>query len=600
MTKAKQALFVLAIAFACFAWASYEAGFKFWPPGVRADDGSFMRYRAADVQRCAGARLRTMLGDFRDERLWRACAYTLAKDHTIDAFNFRYYAIVGFAGFGVAALFGFLIAIRLERPRDRIIRGRCYLKGAEARRNLRAASRAECRRHGAGLTLAPGVRLSRERETRHFLIWGSVGAGKTQTMLRLILGAIERGDKVLVLDTKGDMTASLPGDPALIAPQDARSFIWNVAADCRVKQDARELAARFIPASHDPMWSDAAREVFVACVAALQATKGTDWTWADLRRAVIADAMALFAMAKAYHPEAMRVLEDPSSRTAQSVLATFQAHMNVVGALGEAWAPTANAPRFSVRDWLQMEGPVRPIIVQRDARYPELSNAWISGLLGLLASSVGSPALTESASRRVWLFLDEFPQLPRMNDFTTFLDVGRSKGVIVVLGAQDIAQIRAIYGRERADAWIGVVGTQVITRLNPGRGAEEASLVIGDQEIEKKARSISTTGARATVTESRHRELRRVVMASELSNRLGPRPSGVRALILGPGDNVYEIDLPFIRLPQLRPAAIPSRWTQASPSHAAAPDRPAPVDGIASSRMRLSKDAAQRIRDFGR
>lgn len=600
MINWKQTLFAVALVSGAAAWGAFEAGFNLWPPGMRTSDRVIARFPAADVQRCASARLRAMFDDTAGKSFWRACAHVLYQSDTLNAFNLRYSTVIGLAGTGIAALAGFLIVVRLERPQDKVLRGRRHLKGHEARRRLRVATNAECRHYGAGLDLASGIRLSCERETRHFLIWGSVGAGKTQTMLRLMLSALARGDKILVLDTKGDMTAGLPNDPALVAPQDTRSFVWDVAADCRVKQDARELAARFIPASPDPMWSDAAREIFVACVATLQATKGADWTWPDLRTAAIADAQTLFAMAKKNHPEAMRLLEDPSSRTAQSVLATFQAHMNVVSALADAWPDSVNAPKFSVRDWLHMEAPARPIILQRDARYPELSNAWISGLLGLLASSVGSPSLAESKSRRVWLFLDEFPQLPRMPDFTTFLDVGRSKGVIVVLGAQDIAQIRAIYGRERADSWIGMVGTQIITRLNPGRGAEEASLMIGEQEIEKRTRSVSTVGTRTTVTESRHRELRRVVMAAELSNRLGPRKGGVRVLIVGPGDDAYELDLPFIRLPELRAPSIPASWTCPPPVSDSAAMPVAYSKPLSPPRTALSKDEADRIRDLGR
>jgi hypothetical protein len=45
---------------------------------------------------------------------------------------------------------------------------------------------AECQVHGKGVVLVPSVALGREREARHFLIVGSVGGGKTQTMLHLI------------------------------------------------------------------------------------------------------------------------------------------------------------------------------------------------------------------------------------------------------------------------------------------------------------------------------------------------------------------------------------------------------------------------------
>lgn len=142
------------------------------------------------------------------------------------------------------------------------------------------------------------------------------------------------------------MTAKLEGEPLLVAPQDRRSLVWDVASDCRTKQDARELAARFIPKSDDPIWSDAARDILVACVAALQATKPDRWSWHDLHRTATSDADALLLFAKAYHCDAVRLLENPENRTTQSVLATLQAHMHVVAAMGDAWRDSAN-DRFS-------------------------------------------------------------------------------------------------------------------------------------------------------------------------------------------------------------------------------------------------------------
>lgn len=593
MRSVKSILFLLAgLCFVCF-YAVYQAGFVHWPPGVRASDGSMSRHYAANVEACAKYRMLATFADRNSVYYWRICKHEFAQYKTLRGFNTRYYSLVGSAVAGTLALFGFAFAVRLERPSGKLIRGRRYLKGAAATSALRNASKAESKQSGRGLEFPPKAFVSLDRETRHWLIWGSVGGGKTQSMLHLILGAMERGDKVLILDTKGDMTATIPSDPVLIAPQDERSFCWDVASDCRTKQDARELAARFIPPSTDPMWSDAAREVFVACLVFLQSTKQTDWNWRDFHDVVISDAKTLFGVAKAHHPEAMRVLDDPTSKTTQSVLATFQAHMNVVGALADAWMDDS-ASKFSVLQWLKLEPPLRPVILQRDAKYPELSNAWIGGMLGLLASSVGSPSLSESRTRRVWLFIDEFPQLPRLEHFSTFLDVGRSKGVIVVLGAQDISQIRDVYGRDKANAWISMIGTQIITRLNSGPGAEEASAMIGDQEMERRTKSVSRSDGRSTVTESAHREIRRVVSASEISDRLRPTKKGIRTLLLGPGEDVYEITLPYVNLPKLREPAVPAEWTfKTMPARISTmltnPSRPTSL---------LSKGAADRIQQF--
>jgi hypothetical protein len=246
------------------------------------------------------------------------------------------------------ALFGFALSLRIDSSSLKVIRGaRLHVGG----RGLKAFARAcvvECRIHGEGVALVPSIPMGREREARHFLILGSVGGGKTQTMLHLVGEALARGDGVLVLDTKGDMMGGLPadGDPLLVAPHDRRSFVWDVAADCSIKQAARELAARFIPASSDPMWSQAAQEIFVACIVHLQATRGQDWSWADLETVVTADVDQLTAHAGDHNPNALRLLNQPDSKTTLSILTTFQTHMRIVSVLAEAW-PNPSADRFS-------------------------------------------------------------------------------------------------------------------------------------------------------------------------------------------------------------------------------------------------------------
>ena len=523
----------------------------------------------SDVRSCMGARAMAAIGDRTSQRHWYQCATTLVQTQALAAFDLRYWSLLLAGAFTLASAFGFALALRSDRPPARVLRGRQLLTGAAARRSFAQTSRIESRRSSQGLELLPGLTVSRERETRHWLIWGSVGAGKTQTMLHLILGAIARGDGVLVLDVKGDMAAKLPGEPLLVAPQDGRSLIWDVASDCRTKQDARELAARLIPKSDDPIWSDAARDILVACVAALQATKPERWSWHDLHAFATSNANALLGFAKSYHLDAVRLLENPESRTTQSVLATFQAHMHVVAALGDAWRDSANGT-FSVLHWLARPVPHRPVILQHDPRYPELSHAWIGGLLALLASAVGSPSLAESCERRIWIFADEFPQLPRLSHFSTFLDLGRSKGVIAVIGAQDIAQLRATYGHERADAWVGMIGTKIITRINAGRGAEEASQLVGDQEIERVECSETMNGARSTTTWTTRRDVRRVVTAAEIATRLGPTDDGIRVLLLGHGADALELTVPYVTLPDRRPGHVPATWvTKASPPESA-------------------------------
>lgn len=48
-----------------------------------------------------------------------------------------------------------------------------------------------------------------------------------------------------------------------------------------------------------------------------------------------------------------------------------------------------------------------------------------------------------------------------------------------------------------------------------------------------------------------------MVTASELASRLGPTDGGVRVLFVGLGEDVYELELPYIYLLKLRDRSGP-------------------------------------------
>jgi hypothetical protein len=212
-----------------------QFGTRWYPPVATLADGREATVNSSDIRLCIGARALASLGDRHSSDQWRACEQYFAKLHALDAFDLRYWSLLIAGALTLASASGFALVVRLDRPPMRVLRGRRLLTGASARRAFALTSKEETRLSGAGLEFLPGLTISREREARHWLIWGSVGAGKTQTMLHLILAAIARGDGVLVLDVKGDMTAKLPGEPLLVAPQDRRSLVWHVASDCRTK-----------------------------------------------------------------------------------------------------------------------------------------------------------------------------------------------------------------------------------------------------------------------------------------------------------------------------------------------------------------------------
>ena len=162
--------------------------------------------------------------------------------------------------------------------------------------------------------------------------------------------------------------------------------------------------------------------------------------------------------------------------------------------------------------------------------------------------------------------------------------------------AQDLAQLRAIYGRDRAESWGGMIGTKIITRLNAGNGAEEASRMLADQEIEREERHETLVDGKVSVTTVRRREIRRVMTASEIATRLGPRDRHIDVLAVGIGDDALQLKVPYVTLPTLRPGHVPAAWVK---GHSAIPELIA-LEMLPQRRVpRLSKDAIDRIRDIG-
>jgi hypothetical protein len=508
------------------------------------------------------------------------------------------------ARFDVAAVMALFIGMGvtwfLGKPRSdtKIIAGRRLFEGSAAHRQLKKISKAECKISGEGLKLHPSFNwnISRDRETRHFFMMGSVGGGKTQIILPLVQAAIERGDKVILYDNKGDFTSALDVPFVLLAPWDARSSAWDIAKDCVNGQDARELAARLIPEGQDPMWHQAARQILTAVILKLQKNKPGTWTWRDLHDEVIAPQADLLAVVLEFQPEARHLLE-AEGKTTQGVLINFSATMSIVSDLADAWGNASPEKHFSFSAWLHAKNPKKKVIVlQGSGRYEELTRGYVQGVISMLAGRINSAEIGESKERRVWVVLDEAIQLGKISGLASILEVGRSKGVCVVLGTQDIAQIQDIYGQYTGKTWSSLVGTQIVVRVNAGEPAQCISKeVIGYATIEK-------TVMHEGKIQPPRREQQLVLEPSEVSDYLGTDDRGVRAVIVGMKD-AHIVTWPYTNVKKIREATVPAAWLDAprgkTPS-TPEPDFPEPPPPPEPPRLKFRYPTPEEVREMAR
>ena len=446
----------------------------------------------------------------------------------------------------------------------------------------------ECQISGSGILIHPIINISIDRETRHMFALGSVGSGKTTMILPIIAQGRKRGDRMIIHDNKGDFTAHLAGNIILFAPWDRRSHAWDIGKDVLDKGDARTVAARLIPDSSDPMWSSGSRQILVALICHCQAEHGTDWGFPEMAGLVGIEFEQLQSIVKRFVPEATRTVEE-LNKTSQSFLIQLGAYMSPICDLATAWA---GRPRFSFRRWLldgkSSEAKQKTLVLQGNGRYQELATSYIQPIISICGSIINSPELPDSSERRIWLILDEFPQLGKLNNFSQFLEIGRSKGCRVVMGVQDIAQLRAIYDSDTVDAWSSMVGTYLIARAQGVETPDWLSRLIGQRTVRRYSSSMSSaadplgqgsTGAQRS--ESWETVELPVIRPDEITSSLGPVKTGVRALFMTGGETVYRLIFPYPPKKTYRPSYEPADWVLGGVAHPAdaddAPPFPAPI-----------------------
>lgn len=466
------------------------------------------------------------------------------------------------------ALLGVFIYQKWLVVRQRIIISGMVVEGMDA---LLRAARYE-QKHNRypktrGIHMFNGWHYTLPRETNHTFILGAPGGGKTVTFRRMIGSVVERGDKAIIFDEKGDYTRITPPSvrdgkevpPLLLAPQDDRSAVWDIAADLIVSQDAVELAQRIIPDDGHPFFTQSARAVLAGCAIKLMAEKPKEWTWLDLLNETRQDQEKLLRIMLKYQRGA-DIFLTADYKQVMSTLGQLETNMRLLEMLATAWPTYEGRQRFRLREWLVNKTDQRTVIVQHSGRYAELSDGWISALYAVAVSTVtDSNLLSDHDLRRIWFFLDEWGQLPEIQDFERFVTLGRSKGVCAVLGLQDLSQIAKNYGQEVLDVLIASVGTKVITRINFGPTAERMERDLGETTFYEYRRDMMTDGTTKWLKET-HRAS--PIERSEFSTELGVDDKGVTAFVTGIGKNVYQVKFPFPEdAKDHRPSNVPAEWT---------------------------------------
>ena len=399
--------------------------------------------------------------------------------------------------------------------RGRRIRGAEAATARELKRRIRPFYRSIFdpfrRRSNLPYTIA-GIPFPERTETRHTIVSGTTGAGKTVLISDLVAQIRARGERCVVYDKMGGYTRAFfdPAKDVLLNPLDARSPRWSPFHEARGPRDFDTMAAALIPQQKDtvdPFWVTAARQLFANGAGVLQ-NKGVTENRILVEHLLKTD---LSDLAKAMEGTVAQSIVDPENpKTALSVRAMLTANIGALESLPDTGKP------FSIRDWIANDREDGFLFLtsrgDQHASLRGLISTWLEIAVNTMLS------LEQDDQRRIWVVLDELPTLHQVPSLQPGLAESRQFGGCFVLGIQVISALRDLYGRNGAETISGLCGTRVVLASPDRDTAQWSADSLGRGEVEEMSEGFSygASTIRDGVSITPKRELRPLALASEI------------------------------------------------------------------------------------
>jgi len=463
----------------------------------------------------------------------------------------------------------------MESLRAVHLRGPRLLTGDGAVAAGWAAESQAIARTGRGIYIAPGLPISLRRETRQFMVVGSIGGGKSEFLKFILSQMILRGDRILAHDPKGELLSEWPTNDcgfAVLSPVDSRSLAWDIEADCRGEAAARELASKFISSSgsSDSTWVNGAREVLFGFVRHLQMNE-SHWHWGHLADMLSLPCSGMREVVGKSHPSALKYLTVDANgletKTTVSFLVSLDSEVSpLFRQLSSAWGHDFKGERLSLVSWLlQPDARPQSILLVSAADYSQLSRAWTGAAISLMSRIVASPRMGNCTDRIVDIVLDEAKQLGKLDDFQSLMEVGRSRNIRVFTAWQDLKQIEQVYSEKSDfDVFTALPKTKVVFQCSPGASSRHVSEEwIGQRLVRLPDETLK--GGRQDSSSS-HETWIPVITPQELDSSLGvvrnaEREDVARGLLIGIGPDALLMEWPPAGWTVRRPSRVPAEWT---------------------------------------
>lgn len=162
---------------------------------------------------------------------------------------------------------------------------------------------------------------------------------------------------------------------------------------------------------------------------------------------------------------------------------------------------------------------------------------------------------SDSDTRKTWIFIDEAREAGKLDGLSSLLTRGRSKGVCVALGFQDIEGLRSVYGSKVAHEILGQCGNSIVLRTEGQETAEWAAKLFGVREVSSKRKVSNYSGGTGMVSGkkgyslSADKSIKKNVLPSDIMSITPPRPEvGLWGFAKVRGVGIFSFHIPGKRL----------------------------------------------------
>lgn len=330
-----------------------------------------------------------------------------------------------------------------------------------------------------------GMPMIANSETKHFLMHGSTGAGKTQLISKFLDCIRKRGDKVLLYDKGGIYTSAFyrAGEDNILNPFDIRSENWDLWHEARTVTDFENMASSLIPMQNeaDPFWVNSARTIFGSAALTMQDDK--DRSIKKLLNVILKITLQeLHTYLK--DTDASRLTDEKIEKTAFSVLSVISTYSKSLKFLTSI-EQISEKPKFCIRDWVcdeNNEGNNSWLFLSSNDMHHEsltpLLSMWFS------MATITLLSLPANSKRRIWFICDELPSLHKLPRLPKVIAEARKYGGCFILGMQNRSLLEEVYGEKCGRGILDLLNTSFFFRSPSPDMANYVSEALGNQEIE--------------------------------------------------------------------------------------------------------------------